>query len=247
MRKLLLIYILGLILSACSSEESINSKVQSEKQNLNKDVTQVEVIDQVFYQWIWDDNDIIGGIPRITSFAVIKNTGDTTVDVSKGKVTYLNENEEIIGLSEEDYTFVVPSIINPNDVAYLISTLSEPGDEYIELKDTLVDVTPVVVKSKPINLESRNVAIIKTDDFGGNIKVTGFLKNNEDTQVTNLEASAGVYDKDNNFLGAVVLKGADNTKIEPNTEYSIELNSPSFPIPAIENVDHADIQAISLN
>lgn len=236
-------------LSACgSSNESkqINNSSESNNQTVTKEVQQEEakaqITDQVYYDWI----DESTGTSTITSYAVIKNTGKVDADVTQTKVTYLDSEGAVIGTSSANGLFknLTPSIIEPGEIAYL-AIHEDKGEEFKDLKDVEFEVSPVVVDIKINKLEASKTKVIKTDDWGGDVHVTGFLQNKGDTDANDVEAAAGLYDENDKFLGALLVGSDDTTTVPAGSKSSIQVGVPSFPSDHIKDVDHAKIRAIS--
>lgn len=244
----------ALVLVACSDnkETSVSEKVneneksQTEWNEQNEGVQEevkVEVTDKVFYRW---KDESIGDAPQIVTYAVIKNTGKVDADVAETKITYIDSKGDVISNTQANgmYTNLSPSVLEPGDVAYLAIN-DDLGEEFNDLKDVEVEVSPIPVDVGINKLKASNSKVIKTDDWGGSVNVTGFIHNEGDMDALDIQVAAGLYDKDNKFLGALLRSSDDSTTVQSGSKSSIDLGVPSFPSNMIKEIDHAEIKAIS--
>ena len=253
MKRILIVGLSALLLAACSNKDTSvsekvneNEKSQSEWKDQNEaspEENEVEVTDKVFYRW---KDESIGDAPQIVTYAVIKNTGKTDADVAETKITYLDSKGDVIANTQanEMYTNLSPSVLEPGDVAYLAIN-DDLGEEFDDLKDVEVEVSPIPVDMGVNKLESTNSKVIKTDDWGGSVNVTGFVHNKSDMDAMDIQIAAGLYDKENKFLGALLKSSDDSTTVQSGKKSSVDLGVPSFPSNMIKEIDHAEIKAIS--
>lgn len=228
-----------------NNDSELSQAEWMEQQDKKQGEVKAEVTNKVFYTW---NDESTGGTPTVVAYASIKNTGKTTIDVSQSKVTFLNGSGEVIRSvgANQIYQNLSPSVIKPGEIAYL--ALSEDaGEEFEDLKDIQVEVFPMVVEFEPIKLNAQKVKVIKTNDWGGSVNVTGLLQNESDKVASEIQAAAGLYDKQNKIIGALVLSSNDSTTIQPKSQSGIEFGVPGFPSSKVSEVDHADIRAISLD
>ncbi|MCY8813620.1 hypothetical protein P8917_01210 [Bacillus atrophaeus] len=238
---------LSFSLAACggkSNSDASTTTKESTKETSSEtktEKTKVDVADKVFYKW---NDESTGGSPKVSSYAVIKNTGDTTVDVSNTKITYLNDKGEALRVTQANsmYRNLAPSVIKSGEVAYL-GIDEDATDDISGLKDIKVEVSPSAFETGVNELKASKTKVLKTDDWGGSISVTGSLKNDSDKEATDIQSTAGLYDKNNKFLGALFLSSDDQTVIKPKQETSIDMSVPSLPTEKVKEVDHADLKA----
>ncbi|MER3122601.1 hypothetical protein ABQG71_15530 [Bacillus altitudinis] len=236
---------LSFLLVACgnSSTSGEMNKKTNEETKETKEIVKTKVADKAAY--IWTD-DSIGGLTQINTYAIIKNTGNTTVDVTNTKITYLNKEKEVLGVTKANqlYTNISPSIIEPGETSYL-GIKDDATDEMENLDDIKIEVSPVAVKNNMINLNPSKEKVITSDNWGGDVKVTGLLKNNTNKDATALEVAAALYSKEDKFLGVLFLSSDDETEIPSKKETSIELAIPGFPSNKINEISKATLVAKS--
>lgn len=249
MKKFLIVGFAALMLVACSYNKTTTEirdvpKQENESKEITNQEVKSDVMEKVFYKW---NDESIGGMEQIVTYAVIKNTGKVDADITQTKITYLDSKGDVIGNTTANamYTNLSPSILKPGDIAYLAIN-DDSGEEFNDLKDVTVEVSPLPYELGVNKLESTNSKVIKkVFDSEGSVNVTGFLHNKGDVDATAIEAAAGLYDKNDKFLGAVLLSSDDTTTVNAGKKSSIDLGIPSFPFEQIKNVDHAEIKAIS--
>lgn len=249
-KKIIILGFTALMLAACGDKEVSKESNNQPKQEENNDEMEIqeakaEVTEKVFYTW---EDESIGNIPQLVTYAVIKNTGETNIDVSQTKLTYLDSDGNVIGTTNanEMYLNLSPSVIEPGNVAYL-GISEDIGEEFEDLKDVTVEVTPLVAEVDINKLEGTKTKVVKTDDWGGSVRVTGFLNNKGENEASGIQASAGLYNKNKEFVGALLLSSDDTTTIQPGKESSIEFGIPSFPSDKINDVTYAEIEAMNFN
>jgi hypothetical protein len=240
---------LTLGLAACGNSEKSSSESSETSSPATKTVSQqeasVKVTDKVFYTW---KNESIGDIPQIVAYAALKNTGKTSVDVRNTKLTYLDKDGGILQSTSASQTLIpsiAPSMIAPGETAYLAIS-EDVGETFKDVEDIEVEVSPEPIDFGLNSLKAENTKVVKTEDWGGDVHVTAYLKNNSDQEAPTVEAAAGLYDKDNKFIGAV-LPGTDHQiSLQANDKTSVQLGIPSFPSDKVKDVDHAEIQAMAV-
>lgn len=242
MKKWGLLLLLSIALVGCSEEKT--SKQETKPAAEEKQETKVEVTDSVFYKW---NDKSVGGMESITFYAKIKNTGDTVVDVMDSKLTYLNSNGSVIGtLNGSDlFISIFPAVIAPGQSSYAAINI-DGGEEFKDLKDVTLEVKPVEIGATIKDLKTDKVNVVKSDEWGGTVGVTGFIKNDTDIAAETVQLAAALYDKDNKFLGAL-LPGSDQSFTVPVKEQtSFDIGVPSFPSEQVKNVDHAEVTSTSV-
>lgn len=232
-------------LTACGDKgatENTNQTVSQEDTEQKKEEIKTEVTNKVFYKW---NNESIGNIPQIVTYATIENTGNVPVNVADTQLTYIDNDGGVIGTTKANgfYANIAPSSIGPGETAYL--AIHEDIDEHFDnLKDVEINVVPLKMEIDVNSLKSDKLNVIKKDDWGGMLSVTGFILN--DTKVNNpvVEAGAGLFDKEDKFVGAILLGSDNEIKVSANNKTGVEFSVPSFPSSEIDKVDHAKVSAI---
>ncbi|MGI8352004.1 hypothetical protein NiCM35_19800 [Niallia circulans] len=247
--KKILIFISALTLSlivGCGNQEeatkNTNQAVNQEDTEQKKEEVKTEVTNKVFYKW---NNESVGNVPQIVTYATIENTGNVPVNVADTQLTYIDKDGGVIGTTKANgfYANIAPSSIGPGETAYL--AINEDIDEQFDnLKDVEINVAPMKMEIGVNSLKSDKLNVIKKDEWGGMLSVTGFILN--DTEINNpvVEAGAGLFDKDNKFVGAVLLGSDNEIKVSANNKTGVEFSVPSFPSSEIDKVDHAKVSAI---
>ena len=237
MKKLLTGMLALALLAGCSEEKTTNKETKPAEKKVE---VSVEVTDEVFYKW---NDDSIGGMEQITTYAVIKNTGNIPVDVSNASVTYLDGSGGVIGVTEANsiYQNIYPAVIAPDGVAYM-AVNDDGGDTFKDLKDVEVKVNPSEMIVTVDELKTDKVSVKKNDS----LSVTGFIKNETDNQADSVQLAVGLYDKDDKFLGAV-LPGSDQSwALATDEDSSFDLSVPSFPTDQMDKVERANVISTSL-
>ncbi|WP_258355802.1 hypothetical protein [Priestia megaterium] len=83
-------------------------------------------------------------------------------------------------------------------------------------------------------------ANVDLDNWGGTADVTGLLQNHSKKDALNVEAGAGVFDKDNNFLGALFLSSDETITLGPTQSTGLQLGFPGIPSSEVKKIDHVD-------
>lgn len=241
MKKIVCVLSMVFLLTACGGSEEVTSQKSPQEKPKEKGMS-VEVTEQKHY--IWEDESI-GGMEQINTYAIIENTGDTVVDVSQTKANFMNSDGSIITVTQANsmYRNISPSIIGPGESAYL-SMKDDYTDEYKDLESINIEVTPIEVNFDVNILEAHTPNVVVSDDWGGSISVTGFLKNNEDSEVADVDAATVFYNAEGEYMGSMVLGVDQYTNMQPNSETSIQFGVPSFPSELVNEVDRAEIKAI---
>ncbi len=243
---------MGLVLAACSNDEASTSKNSSSEEQTGsgnqqtesaQDEAKVKVVDKKFYVWT---DESIGDMEQLSMYAMIKNTGKTTVDISNFRITSLDKDGSVIQTDTSSSTLgrsFAPSVLKPGQVSY-IGLKVDPNIPNPEIKDIKVDVNPTVVDDGLVNLTELEVKSEKVnidlDDWGGTADVTGLLQNPSAKEAFNVEAGAGVFDKDNNFLGAFFLSSDETITLGPKQSTGLQLGVPGFPSSEVKKIDHVD-------
>jgi len=235
--------LLVLLLAGCSEEETTKQepakKLTVEEKTEKKVEVQVEVTDHVYYKW---NDESIGNMEQITFYAKIENTGNKPVDVMDTKLTYKNNDGSVIGTMENSdlYMNIHPSVIAPGQSSYI--AISVDGDEsFKDFKEVTVDVKPVEFDGDVVELKTDKVNVKKSDEWGGMVGVTGYIKNETDKPADQVQLASALYDKEGKFIGAL-LPGSDQSfQVEANGETSFDLGIPGFPSDQVENVEKAEV------
>lgn len=244
MKKTGLSLLLALALVGCSEEETTKQEGKPAEQSPKteekaEDVVSVEVSDEVIYTW----NDAsIGDMEQVSFYAKINNTGDKPVDVMDTKLTYKDSSGGVIGTLENSDLFmnIHPSVIGPGQTSYIAIKL-DSDESFKDLKEVTVDVNPVEFDGDVVELKTDKVNVKKSDEWGGDVGVTGYIKNETDKPADQVQLASALYDKDGNFLGAL-LPGSDQSfQVDANGETSFDLGIPGFPSDQVGNVEKAEV------
>lgn len=242
MKKTGLALLLAMALVGCSEEETTKQepakKPVVEEKTEEKAAVQVDVTEKLFYKW---NDESIGSMEQITFYAKIENTGNKPVDVMDTKLTYMDNDGGVIGTMENSDLFmnIHPSVIAPGQSSYIAISL-DGGESFDNLKDITVEVNPVESEDV-VNLKTDKVNVVKSDEWGGDVGVTGFIVNETDKKADSIQVAAALYDKEGKFLGAL-LPGSDQSfQVEANNQTSFDLGIPGFPSDQVENVEKAEV------
>lgn len=242
MKKTGLALLLAMALVGCSEETGKQETKPTEQKPATEekveDVVSVEVTEKVFYKW---NDDSIGGMEQISSYAVIENNGKEPVDVGNTSLTYLDSSGGVIGVTEANsiYQNIYPSIIAPGGVAYM-AIKDDGGDMFKDLKDIEVKVNPIETPVKVEELKTDKVNVQKNDY----LSVTGFIS--AEKQADSIHLAAGLYDADDKFVGAV-LPGSDQSwMLAEGEKSSFDLSVPTFPSNQVENVESVKVIGTSI-
>ena len=236
LKKWGLLLMMSVALVGCSEDEP-TQKTQPAVEK--KEETKIAVADKVFYKW---NDKSTGDIESISFYAKIDNTGSTTVDVMDSKITFLDSKESVIGTLEASDLFIsiFPAIIAPGQSSYVAVKL-DSDESFKDLKDITLDVNPVKAEATIKELNTDKINVVKSDEWGGSLNVTGFMKNETDLDAETVQLAAALYDKENKFLGAL-LPGTDQSFTVPvDGQTSFDIGVPSFPSDQVNNVDRAEV------
>ena len=236
---------MGLLLAGCGDEEASTSKNSSseEQTEATQNEAKVKVMDKKFYLWT---DESIGDMEQLSIYTMIKNTGKTTVDISNFRITSLDKDGSVIQTDTSSSTLgrsFAPSVLKPGQVSY-IGLQVDPNIPNPDIKDIQVDVNPTVVDMSLVDITELKVkngkANVDLDNWGGTADVTGLLQNNSKKDAFNVEAGAGVFDKDNNFLGALFLSSDETITLGPKQSTGLQLGFPGIPSSEVKKIDHVD-------
>lgn len=243
MKKSGLALLLAMALVGCSEEETTKQETKPAEQSPKteekvEEVVSVEVTEKVFYKW---NDDSIGGMEQISSYAVIENKGKEPVDVGNTSLTYLDSSGGVIGVTEANsiYQNIYPSIIAPGGVAYMAIT-DDGGDMFKDLKDIEIKVNPIETPVKVEELKTDKVNVQK-NDF---LSVTGFISGEK--QADSIHLAAGLYDANDKFIGAVIPGSDQSWVLTAGEEASFDLSVPTFPSDQIDKVESAKVIGTSI-
>jgi archaellum component FlaG (FlaF/FlaG flagellin family) len=236
---------MGLLLAGCGDEEASTSKNSSseEQTEATQNEAKVKVMDKKFYLWT---DESIGDMEQLSIYTMIKNTGKTTVDISNFRITSLDKDGSVIQTDTSSSTLgrsFAPSVLKPGQVSY-IGLQVDPNIPNPDIKDIQVDVNPTVVDTSLVDITELKVkngkANVDLDNWGGTADVTGLLQNHSKKDALNVEAGAGVFDKDNNFLGALFLSSDETITLGPTQSTGLQLGFPGIPSSEVKKIDHVD-------
>lgn len=223
----------------------IQEEIMTEQEDISEEKAEVEVLDIKYYKWIDESVDE----ETITVYAAIKNTSNTSIDAGMVNVTYLDSNGSVISVNESQ---ISPRFLNEGSTGYVSTEIEDDIDMFDDLDEVEVEVSPEPFQDAEIvefttKDEKLNVGTWGEDN--SKTSVTGFLKNESDTNFAEDDTSAviGLYDEDDNFIAAESMYQDQGFSIDANDETSFDIAGGSPLPPEIgEKVDRAEVKAIGI-
>lgn len=236
-----------------SDEDQENQAEKTDSQTDEQAETSVEVKDKSFkrYSQYGGDGDTVG------IFAELKNEGDTPVSLPNIEISFLDDDDNILEVADSQDTATEGSLMSPTIIKSGGSGYISLDLDYEEKYDDL-DHVDIDYDAEPVDdVNTLDVDKInftgELDDYPGkdsettesNVDVTFNLKNNDDKGY-DYQVGAGLYNKDNELIGALVdLDYTDvDYAVKANSDRNIEI-SEILPV-NMDDVDHADVEAIGI-
>ncbi|MBU8852920.1 hypothetical protein C2I27_19350 [Priestia megaterium] len=239
MRKLsfLMLLLFGTIFSGCSNLELQTSDEEYTDEDTSTEEVDTELnenpklktTDEVSYATKTEFSK------DVQHYAVIKNTGEVTADLSNVVITYTGKDGSVIAMDEVPY--IAPYILKPNQEAYVMSSAIidvEPeefdkaemtvsaiatGDNMVEMVDT---------SNTNMTIESEQTA--KTSD----VIVSGKVKNNLKDKTDIILIGGALYDEKDNLVATTFDKV--ESLLDPNQSVGFESSVQDVPMEALLKV-----------
>ncbi|MFD1066639.1 membrane lipoprotein lipid attachment site-containing protein [Oceanobacillus locisalsi] len=258
MKKIIFVFALILLLAACSENDADSNNASDEPnqdvekssaeiqmENLEEQEATAEVNAIEHYQYM----DEAISTETIAVYAEIENTSETVVDAGRADITYLDSDGGVISVGDSSIT---PSYLNPGEVGYVSTEIEGSIDEYENLEEIEIELSPMPVsKTEVVDFSTRDENF-KVDTWGkesADISVTGFLENDTDIDFTEDDTTGaiGIYDSDDNFIAAESIYMDQNYSLGANGETSFEFGGGTSLPPIIkDNADHANVRAVGI-
>lgn len=185
------------------------------------DMENVDLIASLEKVYLWQDEST--DIPWISYYAIIENDSDKKVDVRNASVTYYDDEDNVITVSNQGIDFH-PYVIDPGEFA-VVSVYEPAGDIDLNTKvkaELAIDPTPSSGKVHWLDVDGVNG---KKESTG--LEVVGKITNKDDLKAEDIEIAVGVFDENEDFLGT--LESGTDVGLQPGKSTGFKAFTPPFP------------------
>ncbi|WP_313431728.1 FxLYD domain-containing protein [Siminovitchia terrae] len=200
-----------------------------------EDMEDVDILISLEKVYLWQDEST--DIPWINYYAIIENDSDKTVDVRNASVTYYDEDDNVLEVSDQGIDFH-PYVLDPGEVA-VVSVYEPAGDIDLNTKvkaELAIEPTPSSGKVHWLDVDGVNG---KKESTG--LEVVGKITNNNDLKAEDIEIAVVVFDENEDLLGT--LESGTDVGLQPGKSTGFKAFTPPFPDKAAKDASEYDAAA----
>lgn len=171
-------------------------------------------------------------------YAKVKNNTEESYDLDGSSVTWYDENDEMINVTDDYSVWVYPNILMPDEEA-----LIEVTEDYMA-EDNIADVELLLSPSPAGSDYETEYLDIEKVSINDRPAVVGQYTNTLDEEAGNAYVASAFYDSDDKLVGVSALQVHD--LISPGETTAFEYGLPSMTSEAYESIEYEETEAFEL-